>query len=253
MNSLQELFLLTRGKGRYALLRVDADQWVRWRNSRIGLLNGYPRLRVGGPKRLLHSMILGVKEFLPGWEVDHRNGDKLDARRCNLQIVPHHVNNGRARGPDGRGWPGGAPRYGGRWQARIRIQRSSISRRCDTQEQARALVAWWKRVLYGEAYDAEAAHAPAATGAAAAPASWREETPKETENEEQTPENAKNGQKAAKSAKNEQKAAAGGESAPKTAQKGAQDSPLAARLARPDGVAGTALGGADDDGEGIRA
>jgi hypothetical protein len=69
----------------------------------------------GGPNIRLHC-------FITGWaRVDHRNGDGLDCRDCNLREVTHaqNMHNGRPR-RDGLSRYKGVSRRDRRWYARIR-------------------------------------------------------------------------------------------------------------------------------------
>lgn len=67
------------------ILIDDADhEWLsRWRWSLTN--SGYPHASIG----LLHRVITNAQK---GEIVDHANGDKLDARRCNLRLCQQSQN-----------------------------------------------------------------------------------------------------------------------------------------------------------------
>lgn len=57
-----------------------------WYIDRYGYLNAKCK---DGHHVGLHQLILGKK---PGFVIDHKNGNKLDNRRCNLHFVTHGYN-----------------------------------------------------------------------------------------------------------------------------------------------------------------
>jgi len=53
--------------------------------------NGYPVIKNEG---YLHHFVMGCPT-LDSWSVDHVNGNKLDNRACNLQLIPHSINSSK--------------------------------------------------------------------------------------------------------------------------------------------------------------
>lgn len=68
---------------------VDDADFVEFSRYNWCLTAGYPSRRKNYKLVYLHHEIMGKH---PGKEVDHINGNKLDARRSNLRIVSHQAN-----------------------------------------------------------------------------------------------------------------------------------------------------------------
>lgn len=81
--------LVFAGKRRPPGLKYDPEDAELVEGSNWCLTAGYPSRRRNGAIELLHTLILGKRE---GLEIDHINGDKLDARRANLRHVTHAQN-----------------------------------------------------------------------------------------------------------------------------------------------------------------
>jgi hypothetical protein len=75
------------------------------------------------PKIALHQFIIGKKE---GYEIDHRNGDKLDNRKENLRHVTHTQNMRNRQKLSTRNTSGctGVSRFSrdARWRAEIKVE-----------------------------------------------------------------------------------------------------------------------------------
>lgn len=80
--------LKVRGAGR--CVRVDPDVTNQASRHSWHLHQGYPATTLdGGYKLYLHRMVADAK---PGAIIDHKNGDKLDARRENLRVATKSQN-----------------------------------------------------------------------------------------------------------------------------------------------------------------
>jgi len=96
--TIVQIPLLPLNQGLYAL--VDAEDWPKvsrfnWRARKIGR-NYYAQAPdyTGGKRRdlLLHRVIMNLPDA-----IDHRNGDGLDNRRCNLRPADRTQNLGNQR------------------------------------------------------------------------------------------------------------------------------------------------------------
>jgi hypothetical protein len=77
----------------------------------------YARARKNNRRFFMHSLIVGSN----GGEIDHRNGDGLDNRRCNLRTVSHSLNQANRKAS------AGASKYKGvTWCKRKRLWQSRI-------------------------------------------------------------------------------------------------------------------------------
>lgn len=65
------------GRGKYSLIDKDVILPPRWYLDKAG----YVRKKIGGKTVLLHHFIIGKLN------IDHKNGNKRDNRRCNLRIA----------------------------------------------------------------------------------------------------------------------------------------------------------------------
>lgn len=65
----------------------EQDEWIR--PFVKGIYKGYAFAYINGKSDAVHRIIMGRKK---GFEVDHKNRDKLDNRRENLQLITHQAN-----------------------------------------------------------------------------------------------------------------------------------------------------------------
>lgn len=115
-----------RGAGLVAL--VDDEDAVRaltfrWHFS----VRGYAVTDSEGRKLTLHRLVLGA---LPGDEIDHRNGDKLDNQRSNLRRCTHveNMRNQRRHKPESSIYKGVTwDRARRRWHAKITVLYKTIN------------------------------------------------------------------------------------------------------------------------------
>lgn len=117
---------------------VDFEVVAQWRWSFDGK---YATRKPGrkGRKIYLHRFIMNA---MPGVEIDHINGDKLDNRRCNLRITTRQQNSLNARGKGGTSQFKGVAwdKANQKWMANIMIngRNHRIGRFRDELEAARA-------------------------------------------------------------------------------------------------------------------
>lgn len=120
---------LTQGKS--AIIDVTSLPLIE--NMKWEEAAGYARCRRWGkPIVMMHRLIMGLKPS-DGWEVDHKNMDKLDNRRRNLRRCTRaennrHAHNARTVAPyRGLGFRKARRRCKqGRWTARISVNKKSI-------------------------------------------------------------------------------------------------------------------------------
>jgi hypothetical protein len=80
----------------------------------------------GGLRLMMHQLLMRVPE---GFEIDHRNGNKLDNRRENLRIVRRSINalNRPPNKANTSGYPGVSySKRGENWQARAKLENREI-------------------------------------------------------------------------------------------------------------------------------
>jgi hypothetical protein len=92
---------------------------------------------------LMHRVILDLPHGCP-FEVDHRNGDRLDNRKANLRICTHAENGQNQPGRNGtRGVSWHEAR--GMWRARVTLEgRERALGYFDSKDEARAAVIAWR-------------------------------------------------------------------------------------------------------------
>ena len=112
---------MTLPLGEHHSTRVDPDVYLRLRHRRwYRNSQGYAVCFDGSPIVYLHREITGAA---PGQFVDHLNGDKLDNRRANLELVTRTQNNRRRHvATNPTGYKGVYQRGETRFAARIHCQ-----------------------------------------------------------------------------------------------------------------------------------
>ena len=116
---------LTRGK--FALVD-DADyEWLskrKWWYRDCGSNYCYAGSQVR-KSNVIHYLYMHreIMQPLPGMEIDHKNGNGLDNRRCNLRICTRAQNQHNARPQGGSSQYKGVSwnKYAGKWQAYIDV------------------------------------------------------------------------------------------------------------------------------------
>lgn len=83
---------LANGRG-LALVDADVVSSLPHLNWCLGA-SGYAQAKVEGRTLALHSLVVSAPE---GYEIDHRNRDKLDNRRANLRVCTRAENNANRR------------------------------------------------------------------------------------------------------------------------------------------------------------
>ena len=116
---------------------VEAYPWC--------LTNGYPATCFEGKTQYLHRLLLNAQL---GTIIDHINGDKLDARRCNLRFVTHAENlqNQKLRVDNSTGVRGVSfEQYTQRYLAQIVVNGKRIKKaRFATLKEAEVAVKQWR-------------------------------------------------------------------------------------------------------------
>lgn len=70
---------------------VDDEMFDQLAQYRWHLSSGYARRQYRGVKIYMHRVIYGELKCL-GKDIDHKNGDRLDNRRCNLRVCSESQN-----------------------------------------------------------------------------------------------------------------------------------------------------------------
>lgn len=128
----------------------DCDFWLikffSWHRA-----NGYARAKINGKNIYMHQLIKPCKE---GFEVDHKNGNKLDNTRSNLRVVTKrqqrqnlgcYRTKGRTSRYRGVSWD---KRYG-KWRAQVKVDGKKIylGRFLDEEEAAR-IVSEYRQTVF---------------------------------------------------------------------------------------------------------
>lgn len=125
VNRRRECWLFVPVASGHWMLIDERDQPMILRSSWSRHTQGYAHARIAGRLVYAHRLLMGLA---PGdrRHVDHRNGDKLDNRRCNLRVVPGAAANGQNR----RGGRGSSKHRGvtfvkatGKWRAQVMLNR----------------------------------------------------------------------------------------------------------------------------------
>ena len=119
------------GKGKVAI--VDVDTYEKYGHLAWHLSNwGYPMRRIGNRNEkkktiLLHRLVIGAKD---GEIVDHKNRNRLDARRSNLRICTASDNAKNRSGVKGYSYDKGRNKW-------VVVYRHKFCGRFDTEEEAK--------------------------------------------------------------------------------------------------------------------
>lgn len=146
---------LTQGK--VAIVDDEDFEWLsqwkwtyRWKKANYGIAV-FKRWQHGRQVTYkMHRMIAGAQ---PGEIVDHKNGNPLDNRRCNLRIctIQENLRNRTRKKPDCSSRFKGVHRSGNRWIAQIRVSGRGFHLGSFVEEEDAALmydVAC--QIIYGE-------------------------------------------------------------------------------------------------------
>lgn len=143
------------GEGKFALVDtadLDLVSQHKWTSMAQGYVIRYESENNRTVAILMHHTILGKPE--KGLVVDHRNGNTLDNRRCNLRFVGRLGNsqNARPRKPNRHGLIGVAAHRNGRWYRAV-IRSEGVKHRSewfDTPEKAHQEYLRLRALLHGE-------------------------------------------------------------------------------------------------------
>lgn len=122
--------LIPLTKGQNALVDATDYEWLsqwNWFAWWAPTSHSFYAMRGSEPDRKRIFMHKEIYQTTPGTEVDHKNGDTLDNRRCNLRSSNHAQNQQNAKKQSGRSSHfKGVTAWDGRWRARITVARQII-------------------------------------------------------------------------------------------------------------------------------